>query len=205
MLDHNPQLRALARKLADGGPLAAAEILSGDMGDDKPRCDVVVASYVLAELPEASASATARHLWAAAEQMLVLIEPGTPDGFARIRAARAALIATGGHVAAPCTHDKACPISGDDWCHFSQRLPRSRDHMLLKQASVPFEDERYSYVVVTRERVASGARILSPPLEGKPGLTFKLCDETGLRAQFVATRNKDEYRRARKRGWGDVF
>ena len=205
MLDHNPQLRALARKLADGGPLAAAEILSGDMGDDKPRCDVVVASYVLAEFPEASASATARHLWAAAEQMLVLIEPGTPDGFARIRAARAALIAEGAHVVAPCTHDKACPISGDDWCHFSQRLPRSRDHMLLKQASVPFEDERYSYVVVTRERVASGARILSPPLEGKPGLTFKLCDETGLRAQFVATRNKDEYRRARKRGWGDVF
>ena len=40
--------------------------------------------------------------------------------------------------------------AGDDWCHFSQRLPRSRDHMLLKDASVPFEDERYSYVVVTQ-------------------------------------------------------
>ena len=52
--------------------------------------------------------------------------------------------------------------------------------MLLKEASVPFEDERYCYVVVTREKVASGARILAPPLEAKPGLTFKLCDETGL-------------------------
>lgn len=205
MLDHNPQLRALARKLADAGPLANAEILSGDLGTEKPKADLVVASYVLAELPEASASATARHLWADAPRMLVLIEPGTPDGFARIRKARAALIDEGAHVAAPCTHDNACPLSGDDWCHFSQRLARSRDHMFLKQASVPFEDERYSYVVVTRETVASGARILAPPLEAKPGMTFKLCDEKGLRAQFVAVRDKDEYRRVRKRGWGDLF
>ena len=77
--------------------------------------------------------------------------------------------------------------------------------MLLKDASVPFEDERYSYVVVTQERVSSGARILAPPLETKPGMTFKLCDEKGLRAQFVAVRDKDEYRRVRKRGWGELF
>jgi ribosomal protein RSM22 (predicted rRNA methylase) len=205
MLDHNPHLRALARKLADAGPLAAAEILSGDLGAEKPKADLVVASYVLAELPEASASATARHLWADAPQMLVLIEPGTPDGFARIRKARAALIAAGAHVAAPCTHDNACPLAGGDWCHFSQRLPRSRDHMLLKDARVPFEDERYAYVAVTRGKTPSGARILAPPLETKPGLTFKLCDDNGLRAQFVAARDKDEYRRVRKRGWGDLF
>ena len=137
---------------------------------------------------------------------LALVEPGTPDGFARIRSARAALIEAGAHVAAPCTHDRAMsPARMDDWCHFSQRLARSRDHMLLKDATVPFEDERYSYVVVTREKVAHGARILAPPLETKPGLTFKLCDETGLRAQFVAARDKDEYARVRKRGWGDLF
>jgi ribosomal protein RSM22 (predicted rRNA methylase) len=70
---------------------------------------------------------------------------------------------------------------------------------------VPFEDERYSYVAVMREKASSGARILAPPLEAKPGLTFKLCDENGLRAKFVATRDKDEYRRVRKLGWGDRF
>ena len=203
LLDHNPALRNLARKLAEAG--LDAEILSGDLGADKPQADLVVASYVLAEFPQASAAATARHLWASGASVLVLIEPGTPDGFARIRAARAAVIEDGAHVAAPCTHDNVCPMTGDDWCHFSQRLPRSRDHMLLKGASVPFEDERYSYVAVTGQKVAQGARILAPVLETKPGLTFKLCDETGLRAAFVAARDKDETRRLRKSGWGDLF
>jgi ribosomal protein RSM22 (predicted rRNA methylase) len=203
LLDHNPALRTLAQKLAP--PLAHVKILAGDLGADKPGADLVVASYVLAELPLASAAATARHLWESADGVLVLVEPGTPDGFARIRAARAALIEAGAHVAAPCTHDNDCPMTGDDWCHFSQRLARSRDHMLMKGATVPFEDERYSYVAVTREKTAEGARILAQPLQAKPGLTFKLCDETGLRAQFVATRDKEEYRRVRKREWGDLF
>jgi ribosomal protein RSM22 (predicted rRNA methylase) len=204
MLDRNPALRELARGLAKAG-LPRSELLSGDLGIPKPKADLVVASYVLAELAEDSVAGAATDLWHSTGTALALVEPGTPAGFARIRAARAALIQAGAHVAAPCTHDGLCPLAGDDWCHFSQRLARSRDHMLLKEATVPFEDERYSYVVVTREKVASGARILAPPLEEKPGLTFKLCDESGLRAQFVASRDKDEYRRVRKLEWGDLF
>ena len=204
MLDANPALRALARSLADQG-LPPTDIAAGDLSSANGTHDLVVASYVLAEMSEADAVVAARDLWRHAAQALVLVEPGTPRGFARIRAARAALIAAGAHVAAPCTHDNSCPMRGDDWCHFSQRLPRSRDHMLLKDANVPFEDERYAYVVVTCESMARGARILAPPLESKPGLTFKLCDETGLRAQFVASRDKDAYRRVRKSGWGDLL
>jgi ribosomal protein RSM22 (predicted rRNA methylase) len=210
MLDRNPALAALARRLAATGPLAKAAILSGELGAEKPCADLVVASYVLAEFPDGQAASIAQDLWRSAQGALVLVEPGTPDGFARIRAARAGLIAAGAHVAAPCTHDRECPLQQDDWCHFSQRLPRSRDHMLLKEAAVPFEDERYSYLAVTRQTPAHGARIpnariLAPPLETKPGLTFKLCDETGLHARFVASRDKDEYRRVKKRGWGDLF
>ena len=44
--------------------------------------------------------------------MLVLVEPGTPQGFARIREARAALIAEGAHIVAPCTHENVCPMEG---------------------------------------------------------------------------------------------
>lgn len=204
MLDANAALRAMAQRLADQG-LPPTEIAAGDLASVEGSHDLVVASYLLAEMSEADAARAACRLWQHAAEVLVLVEPGTPQGFARIRAARAALIAVGAHVTAPCTHDNVCPMDNDDWCHFSQRLPRSRDHMLLKGASVPFEDERYAYVAVTREGVAQGARILAPPLESKPGLTFKLCDEEGLRAQFVVSRDKDEYRRVRKKDWGDLF
>jgi ribosomal protein RSM22 (predicted rRNA methylase) len=207
MLDRNRGLRELASKLAAAGPvvLAQARILSGDLGMALPEADLVVASYVLGELPPQQIAATVTHLWQSASQVLVLVEPGTPQGFARIRAAREALLAAGAHVAAPCTHDGICPMAKNDWCHFSQRLPRSRDHMRLKEAQVPFEDERYSYLAVMRASAAAGARIIRPPLQAKPGITLSLCDAAGLRDELVRRRDKPGYARARRLGWGDLF
>jgi ribosomal protein RSM22 (predicted rRNA methylase) len=198
LLEANPAFRDLASLL-----MPSAKILARDLSAEKPPAGLVTAAYVLAELPQDKAGDVARDLWTCTEKMLVLVEPGTPAGFARIRAARAALIAAGAHIAAPCTHDNDCPIREPDWCHFSQRLPRSRDHMILKDAHVPFEDERYSYVVAMREKIPGGARIIKPPVESKPGITLPLCEGDGLRDQFVARRDQDAFRRARKLGWGD--
>jgi ribosomal protein RSM22 (predicted rRNA methylase) len=202
LIEPNAIFRGLAARL-----LPEAEIVAGDLGMIKPRADLVTASYVLAELPEKVAAGTARDLWAAADRMLLLVEPGTPAGFARIRAARVALIEAGAHIAAPCTHDNACPMSGSDWCHFSERLQRSRDHMIAKGARVPFEDERYAYVAVSRAPVPhpAAARIVKPVMDNKPGITLPLCDASGLRDQFVARRDKDAFRTARKKEWGDLF
>jgi ribosomal protein RSM22 (predicted rRNA methylase) len=204
VLDANPAFRAIAATLAKAG-LPEVEIMPGDIGATLPKADLVIASYVLAEMPEGRAGEIAARLWTAATRALVIVEPGTPHGFARMRAARAALIAAGAHVAAPCTHDNTCPMAGDDWCHFSQRLPRSRDHMRAKGASVPFEDERYAYVAATRVQAASGARIIRPPVDTKPGTTVPLCDASGLRDAFLARRDKERFRRGRKLQWGDLF
>lgn len=202
MVEPNAAFRDLASRL-----MPDVAIVAGRLGMDLPRADLVAAAYVLAELPETAAADTARALWDAASQLLVLVEPGTPAGFARIRAARAALIAAGGHVAAPCTHDHACPLQGEDWCHFSQRLSRSRDHMIAKGAKVPFEDERYAYVAVSRTPMdrAGQARIIKPPVESKPGVTLPLCEAEGLRNTFIARRDKDMFRVARRKEWGDLF
>jgi ribosomal protein RSM22 (predicted rRNA methylase) len=202
MIEPNATFRDLASRL-----MPDAKIVAGRLGMDLPRAELVTAAYVLAELPEAAAADTARSLWNAASGMLVLVEPGTPAGFARIRAARAALVEVGGHVVAPCTHDQACPLRGDDWCHFSRRLARSRDHMIAKGAKVPFEDERYAYVAVSRTPVADRAvaRIIKPPLEAKPGITLPLCEAHGLRNAFVARRDKHVFRAAGRKEWGDLF
>ena len=158
MADSNPAFLEMARTLAVASPSlvdsAFTAMALNVARSPLPRADLVAASFVLAEIPEPEMNQAVERLWSATNEVLVLIEPGTPAGFARIRDARERLIGEGAHVLAPCTHDNACPISGSDWCHFSQRLPRSRDHLKVKGASVPFEDERYSYVVVSRRAVA---------------------------------------------------
>jgi ribosomal protein RSM22 (predicted rRNA methylase) len=201
LLEPNAIFRGVAEELWRN-----AKIVAGALGGVLPNADLVTAGYVLAELDLATIPQTARELWRAANGMLVLIEPGTPDGFARIRAARRVLIEEGAHVVAPCTHDNECPMTGGEWCHFSQRLARSRDHMVVKAASVPFEDERYAYLAVSRARVAhTQARIIKPPVEQKPAIAFPLCDSRGLHSEAVPRRDKEQYRAARKKKWGDLF
>jgi ribosomal protein RSM22 (predicted rRNA methylase) len=211
-LDSSLPLLALAGRLAEGGPaaLAQAEVRRGDLsaiGD--ARCDLMVASYVLAEVPGERQAGVVEGLWAATEGVLALVEPGTPAGYSRILEARAGLIAAGAVILAPCPHHAPCPLTPPDWCHFSIRLARSRDHRLAKDAVVPFEDERFSYLLAARPEVAMAAqapRILAPPRTGKPGIELKLCTPEGLLAQrFVGRRDKPAHAQARRLGWGDRF
>ena len=209
MTDSNLSFLNVAKTLTFGSPsLGHTGFLAQNLTDSAPpRADLVTVCFVLAEIAPSQISNAVDRLWSAAREVLVLIEPGTPAGFARIRAARKLLIGAGAHVLAPCTHDNACPISGTDWCHFSQRLPRSRDHLKVKGASVPFEDERYSYVAVSRRPVARTnlARIIAPPEEIKPGITLPLCAERGLQRAFVSRRQRDLYALLRKAKWGDTI
>ncbi len=209
MADSNAQFRRMAKRLAETHrPLATAAIVASDLRNATwtlPSAELVAASFVLAEI--ADLEGIVARLWSATKDMLVLIEPGTPAGFARIRAARRQLIEAGANVLAPCTHNAHCPIDGSDWCHFSQRLPRSRDHLKAKGASVPFEDERYSYVAVTRRPVARAnlARIIAPPKQTKSGITLALCTDRGLQSAFVAKRQRDVYAVLRRAKWGDTI
>src|SRR5262249_23081192 len=137
LTDSNLRFLDLAKKLVPDAEFLARSLTT----DALPAADLVIASFVIAEIAEPSSVVT--KLYAATTDVLVLIEPGTPQGFDRIRDARAQLLEQGAHILAPCTHANACPMGGSDWCHFTQRLPRSRDHMQAKGASVPYEDERY--------------------------------------------------------------
>jgi ribosomal protein RSM22 (predicted rRNA methylase) len=165
------------------------------------QADLVVASYMLAELPLDAVEDAVKRLWIRTQQVLVLIEPGTPQGFERLRRVR---MASASHVIAPCTHHQACPIGSTDWCHFKTRLSRSRAHMHAKQARVPFEDEAYSYLVLSRHVAeVKGGRIVGPPRVNKTGARFSLCTRFGLEQEYVVPRDRENYKRAKKAAWGD--
>ena len=164
-----------------------------------------MASYVIGEMNEIERTALAALMWEKTRDTLLVVEPGTPAGYARIIALRQQLIAAGAHVAAPCPHDGPCPLVSPDWCHFTQRLARSRAHKQAKGAEAPFEDEKFTYVALTRAPAGPRpSRVLAQPAVGKVEVAAKLCTPDGLEMARVPRRNKDGYAQARRWRWGDA-
>ncbi|MEE1792435.1 small ribosomal subunit Rsm22 family protein [Streptomyces sp. BE308] len=169
--------------------------------------DLVTVSYVLKELTERARTELVDAA-AAAAQAVVIVEPGTPDGYARIIEARDRLIAAGLTVAAPCPHSAACPIEpGTDWCHFSARVSRSSLHRRVKGGSLSHEDEKFSYVVATRFPVLPvAARVTRRPQIRKGQVLLELCTrDEGLARSTVTKRHGELYRAARDIAWGDAW
>src|ERR1700719_556579 len=166
--------------------------------------DLVVVSYMAGEIAAGELARFTQLLWGATAGALVVIEPGTPEGYERVLRMRGELIAAGAHMAAPCPHGRACPLQPPDWCHFAQRLPRSRDHLRIKGAEVPFEDEKFSYMVLSRGKAQSiDARVLARPKITKSAVAAKLCTESGLVVDIATRRDADAYRRRKSWRWGD--
>jgi ribosomal protein RSM22 (predicted rRNA methylase) len=209
LLDRNDSLRALALELASANarfdaltytPGAARATLA-----QADAADLVVASYLVGELGEVDRDELTALMWDKTRDTLLIIEPGTPAGYARIIAARARLIARGAHVGAPCPHESACPLTPPDWCHFAQRLARSRAHKEIKGAELPFEDEKFAYLVLTRSPLRPvRARVLARPALSKVEISAKLCTADGLVVAKVPRRDKKAYARARRWRWGDA-
>jgi ribosomal protein RSM22 (predicted rRNA methylase) len=209
LLDANPALRALALDLASSSTrLRDLTYQHGGARAMLAECeeaDLVVASYMIGELSEAERKPLAELMWAKTRDTLLIVEPGTSAGYGRIIALRRQLIAAGAHVAAPCPHDGSCPLQAPDWCHFTQRLRRSRAHKQLKSAELPYEDEKFSYVALTRSPAAPRpARVLAQPIVTKVEVTAKLCTSHGLVIAKLPHRIKADYARARRWRWGDA-
>lgn len=171
--------------------------------DGEPR-DLVTLTYVLNELAPENRPQLVERLWRLTVDTLVIVEPGTPAGWERILAARRQLIDFGAHVIAPCPHANACPLQPPDWCHFARRVARSRLHRQAKGADVPWEDEKFSYLAVSRTwAAAAGARVIARPRKASGRVTLKLCRPDGSAAeQLFSRRDGALFRRASRSDWG---
>ncbi|PIN07773.1 Mitochondrial/chloroplast ribosome small subunit component [Handroanthus impetiginosus] len=162
------------------------------------RHDLVIASYVLGEIPSLKDRITlVRQLWNLTGDILVLVEPGTPQGSNIISQMRSHILwmenrrsrklqnaaskdskdlmtlNTGAFIVAPCPHDGPCPLQNTDkYCHFVQRLERTSSQRSYKSSKGPlrgFEDEKFCYVAFRR-----GTRPREPwPLDGMKFDTLK--------------------------------
>jgi ribosomal protein RSM22 (predicted rRNA methylase) len=212
VLDGSADALALGSRIARQGPpaVASAQWTRAELrpGMALPPADLAVAGYLLGELPETSHAPLVDAVMAAASVVLVL-EPGTPRGYAAVLAARSRLTAAGWHVLAPCPHDGPCPVAAQpgNWCHFAVRLDRTALHRRLKGGSLGHEDEKFSYVLASREPVAAAAgRVLRHPVTRKGLVQLEVCAATGATERVVVTRRDPAaYRAARDTEWGDAW
>ncbi|HEY8550511.1 MAG TPA: small ribosomal subunit Rsm22 family protein [Vicinamibacterales bacterium] len=173
--------------------------------DPLPSHDLVLLSYTIGELEARERETLCDRARAAARHAVIVVEPGTPAGYARVLDVRAQGIVAGLHVLAPCPHDAGCPLAPlNDWCHFAARVERSRAHRLIKGGALGWEDEKFSYVVLSTHAPdrRARARILRHPIKGSGHVNLRLCAADGLRDVTVGRRS-DEYRVARRAEWGD--
>ncbi|MDR6289275.1 ribosomal protein RSM22 (predicted rRNA methylase) [Inquilinus ginsengisoli] len=209
LLEGSAAFRDWGARLAEGSALPPADWRAADLAralPDLPAHDLVILSYVLDELAPDRRAALVDGLWAATADVLLLVEPGTPAGWRRILDARSRLIASGGHVVAPCPHDRACPLVEPDWCHFAQRVARSRIHRQAKGGEVPWEDEKFAYVAVSRRPGAPIAgRVITPPRGAGSRIDLRLCGPDGVVERTVTKRDGALLKTARRLKWGDAL
>lgn len=210
LVEKDPEWQTVGKTLMRdaGGPLLKQAVwVAADIGSAAiDPADLVILSYVVGELPFEAIDSLVDKIWDSAQGAAAFIEPGTPHGFSRIRAVRDRLIARGAYLVAPCPHQRECPMSGGDWCHFSERLERSAMHRSVKEVSMGYEDEKFSYVVAAKHPVGlPDARILRHPQRHTGHIDFEVCAKEGLEKRTVSKRHKELYKAAKKLEWGDVL
>jgi ribosomal protein RSM22 (predicted rRNA methylase) len=206
LLEPNAHLRTLGQEILK--QLSIPAVWAPDpVGrlDNTDEYDLVTAGYVLNELPQADLEKTILKLWSACTGILLLIEPGTPHGSAVIQTARDLLLKSGANLLAPCPQAGACPLRDmkGRWCHFSVRVDRSRLHRHMKDASLSWEDEKFSFVAFGRQAAALPAfRLIGHP-SGTKLLRLQVCEAKGKALTLDVPKSDPRHKALRRLTWGD--
>ncbi len=203
--ERDPDMAAMGERLLKAGGINARWI-KGDLSEAIPaQADLVICAYCLSELKDNARAAAVKRLWDAARKLLVIVDTGTPAGFKLIKAARGELLGFGGNILAPCPHECECQLDEGDWCHFTVRVARSALLKRLKNGDAPYEDEKFCFLAVSREKnPRCEARVLRHPFIESGKVTLRLCESGGISDRLI-TRKDSAFKAARKALCGDAF
>lgn len=190
-------------------PLNNATWSATKVEDYKPTSayDLVIASYVLNEIEPKKLGALIQKLWAACSGVLMILEPGTPQGAGIIQAVRDWAIAQNVNILAPCPQSGKCPLAAIEtrWCHFSVRTSRSKLHKVLKGGDAGFEDEKFSYIVLSRvQTTPQKYRIIGHP-SGTKLREVQVCVASGVAETLQVSKSHPLHKLSKKLEWGDGF
>jgi ribosomal protein RSM22 (predicted rRNA methylase) len=207
-LEREEAMRTIGKRMMQDGSkvLINSSWVEYDLtkGEIEERADLVIASYVLNELTDNERIKAVDKLWEATNKIILIIEPGTPVGYRNLKKIREHFLNKGAKIVAPCPHESQCPIKEDDWCHFTCRIQRSKIHRQLKEGELPYEDEKFAYLAISREKCRNAkARILRHPIIGKGNISLDICSSEGIEKVRISKKDGELYKIARKAQCGD--
>lgn len=166
--------------------------------------DIVCLSYVTTEIKKPFIDKIIKRWFYSTSKIIVFLEPGTMYGFNNIKYIRDKLIKIGSKIISPCPNELKCPMAMHDWCHFFVRLKRSKQHMYLKEGTLPYEDEKFSYVIATKiEHENKYSRILRRPTKTKDEISLIICSDGKIKKETISRKEAKRYNLCQKINWGD--
>lgn len=206
-LENETNMLLLGEKLMQGNINAKWNKIDVIVEELKEKADLVIAAYMLNEIKEENLNKVLEKLWNATNNLLLIVEPGTPDSYKKMMKIRKFFIENKLEVVAPCPHLKECKISSNDWCSFSCRISRSKIHKLLKGGDAPYEDEKFCYLAVYKEAIKNKEnRILRHPKIENGLVRLKICNKNSdINEITITKKNKELFKKTRKMRIGDIF
>ncbi|NGX56530.1 MAG: hypothetical protein K1060chlam5_00773 [Candidatus Anoxychlamydiales bacterium] len=168
--------------------------------------DLIIVSYVLNELKIYQIDKILKNFIKSKAKVIVFIEPGTKYGFNNIRYLHDKIIKNDLKIIAPCPNNFKCPMPKDDWCHFFVRLDRSKCHKYIKKGTLSFEDEKFSYLIVTKkDSKPYKARVLLNPKKKDSKMLLNLCQDGKVFQNQIDKKDLKNYKISKKIKWGDII
>lgn len=205
-LEREKSMSNIGKQLMKNTALDYVQWKSYDVLQDEiaEKADIVLTSYMINELPEQEREKAVLKLWQATNKLMVVIEPGTPEGFKNILNIRKLIKEQGGYIVAPCCCNGECPIKENDWCAFYARVARSSIHRQAKGGNLGYEDEKFSYIAFLKTPVEiTGERILRHPQINSGFVKVKLCTAEGAQEKTYSKKDGEIYKKIKKLDAGE--
>ncbi len=206
-IERESYMQRLGSKLMDSNELLkdvtwiSKDILKNPISE---KADLVIASYMTNELLDEERINVLNQLINATNGVLLIIEPGTPEGHKIIKNIKKYCVENNLYVIAPCVSQEECKLDNNNWCHSTCRIQRTKIHKILKDGDAPYEDEKFSYIAVSKQKIKNqNSRILRHPIIKSGFVNLELCTKDGIKNVTISKKDGDLYKQAKKKNCGD--
>jgi len=206
-LEKNKYMLNFSQKMATNCSLSNYELKECDMTKDSiVSSDLVLASFSLNELKDDRLFNVLEKMISSTKKYLVIVEAGTPKRFEFMKLIKEYVLSKGLSLLAPCGSSKKCQIVGDDWCHFYCRLNRTKEQRFFKDATLSYEDEKFTYLIFSKQKVSVNySRVIARPQVRKGVISLKICSPNGVVNKDITSKDKQKFKIAKKLDCGSIF